>query len=89
MEDNYLYKKIAEDIFEICKNNGILKVMYIEICVSENSRINENNLLNKLIDEIPELVDFDMKIKINRQLIENMQILIKTVDGIIKEKMSD
>ncbi len=85
MKANYLYKKIAEDIFEICKTDGIVKVMYIEICISEERRISEKKLLNILLEEIPELVGLDTLIKINRQILDSIPFLILDVDGIIKE----
>lgn len=77
-----LFKKIADTLFEMCKENQIGVITYFEVEVQINSQVNKQSLLNYLIDEIPELVNYDTKIKINEGKILAQTVIVKTIEGV-------
>ncbi|QVK18619.1 hypothetical protein KHQ81_02560 [Mycoplasmatota bacterium] len=76
-----LFKKIADTLFEMCKENQIGVITYFEVEIQVNSQVNKQSLLNYLIEEIPELVNYNTKIKINESKF-NVQTVMKTVEGV-------
>lgn len=79
---NVLFNKIADTLFEMCKENQIGVITYFEVEVQIISQVNKQSLLNYLIDEIPELVNYDTKIKINESKILAQTVIVKNVEGV-------
>lgn len=82
MQDNLLFKKIANSLFETCKENHISIITFFEVDVSFNSQVDKQRLLDHLIDEIPELVNYNTKISINNGDIDTLTAIVKTVEGV-------
>ncbi len=81
MNDTLIFREIVNYLFEYCKENHINKITYLEVEIPITSQVNKNRLLEKLIGEIPELVNYDMIIKVNK-LSEFELVTIKAVEGV-------
>ncbi len=71
--------EIVEYLFETCRENNIGKIEYLEIDTNDVN-LNKEKLLNHLLNEIPELVNFNTEIKINYLPINNFDIKINERD---------
>lgn len=89
MDDSLLFKKIAERLFEMCKENQIGVITYFEVDVHSNSHVNKNSLLTHLIDEIPELVNYDTNLRINKGETEPFIAVVKKIEGVCNETVCD
>ena len=82
MYDSYLFKRIADSLIDMCAENRIKKITYLEINVHHNSHINSKSLQDYLIEEIPNLVDDDSKIVVDvEDNIEELSALILSIEG--------
>jgi len=89
MHDSFLFKKIAERLFEMCKENHIYKITFLEVDVNYDSHVNQHSLLKHLIIEIPELVNYDTEIRVNQGNTDALIALVKTVEGDSDETLCD
>ncbi len=89
MHDTFLFKKIADHLFEVCKENKIIKITHLEVSVHKNSHVNKKSLLKHLLDEIPELIDYDTVIIVHNGQTEELTAIINTVEGVHDETLCD
>lgn len=82
MHDSYLFKRISDSLVDMCEENGVKKITFVEINVHYSSRINSKNLQDFLIAEIPTLVDENTKVVVEVvDSIEDSSALILAVEG--------
>lgn len=81
MHDTFLLKRISESLYGICNENCIARVNKLRIITSQNSHIQQDNLLEHLQEEHAGLVGEWTEIVIERQDMENLTAIIDIVDG--------
>lgn len=81
MHDTHLLEKIYNSLAELCNTNCIAKINEISITVSQDSHINEHNLLDFLKDRDNCLFGDQTKIFIERQQKEELTANINRVEG--------
>ena len=81
MHDTFLLSNISKSLTELCEKNKIIKLERIIIAVNCNSHVNEENLLEHLKHHNSELIVNTIKIKVNRENIEEQTAIIKSIQG--------
>ncbi|NLZ48723.1 MAG: hypothetical protein GX895_08030 [Clostridiales bacterium] len=81
MQDTYLLDKISNSIKEICNSKNIKRIREFTIVVNHNSDVNEENLRKHLTRYNKEHIGEEIKIKIQREDIEEETAIIHSIQG--------
>ncbi|HCW04319.1 MAG TPA: hypothetical protein DGK91_07195 [Clostridium sp.] len=81
MQNSYLLDKISNSIKDICSGKKIRRINEFTIVVNYNSNVNEENLREHLIQYNKEHIAERLKIKIQREDIEEETAIIHSIQG--------
>ncbi|NLM34165.1 MAG: hypothetical protein GX206_01885 [Clostridiales bacterium] len=81
MQDTYLLDKISNSIKEICSSKNIKCIREFTLVVNHNSNVNEENLRKHLAEHNKEHIGEELKIKIQREDIEEKTAIIHSIQG--------
>ncbi len=81
MHDTFLLNKISNSLKEICKENRINKIEQFTLVVNHDSHIYDENLLEHLKLNNPDIIAKELKIEIQRDDIEDQTAIIKSIQG--------
>lgn len=81
MQDTYLLDKISNSIKEICNGKKIKRINEFTIVVNYNSNVDEENLREHLALNNKEHICDSLKIKIQREDIEEETAIIHSIQG--------
>lgn len=81
MHDTHLIEKIYQSIAVLCMQNGIVKVIELEIEVDEGSHIEGAHLLSHLIDRGSAMFGDWTTVHVEHKPYEKLTAIIKSIDG--------
>ena len=81
MHDTFLLNKISNSLKELCTENKIKKIEEVTLVVNHNSHINEENLQEHLKLHNTNIIASNLKIKLQREDIEEQTAIIKSIQG--------
>lgn len=81
MHDTFLFKNISVKLTDICHNNNIYKIKKLHIVVNHHSHVTQETLHEFLKTHNEQLVDDWTEIIVERQSIEELTAIIKSIEG--------
>lgn len=81
MHDTFLLNKISNSLEAICNEKNIREIEEFTIVVNNDSHINEENLLEHLKLNNKDIISENLKIKIEKEDIEELTAIIKIIKG--------
>lgn len=81
MHDTFLFKKISESLQQICREKGINKITKVDITVNLNSHVTQESLMEELKNSIPDFIDKDLNLQVQRKDIEELTAHINSIEG--------
>lgn len=81
MHDTFLLNKISNSLEAICNEKNIRGIDEFTIVVNNDSHINKENLLEHLKLNNKDIISENLKIRIEREDIEELTAIIKVIKG--------
>ncbi|SET19532.1 hypothetical protein SAMN05660297_01688 [Natronincola peptidivorans] len=81
MHDTYLLNKIAQSLKELCQEHKIKNIEQFTLVVSHHSHVHEESLGEHLEIHCKEFIGDDLRIKLQREDIEEQTAIIHSLQG--------
>lgn len=86
MHDTFLLKRISESLGKLRNEKKLDRITKVKIITNPDSHITRENLLEQLIQELDTAVGDWTEIIIERQDIDNLTAVIKSIEGEVFEQ---
>ncbi|MCC5911745.1 MAG: hypothetical protein JJT76_15080 [Clostridiaceae bacterium] len=81
MHDTYLLNKITQSLKGLCQEYKIQKIEQFTLVVNHHSHVNKENLREHLNVHSKELIGDDLRIKLQREDIDEQTAIIHSLQG--------
>lgn len=81
MHDTFLLKKISDSLEQICRDKEINKITKVNITVNLNSHVTQETLMLELRDSIPDFIDENLLLEVQRKNIGELTAYINDIAG--------
>lgn len=81
MHDTYLLDKIAQSLRALCREHKLKKIEAFTLVVSHHSHVNEESLGEHLEIHCKEFIGDDLRIRLQREDIEEQTAIIYSLQG--------